>query len=105
MEGAMRIPHLRIPHNEGMPRVGPHAAHATGQRSIHYGEAAQAEREILVAVRFIVLKPNERQGTNIHVLPAAVGLLDVKPRIEAFTADGIETKAVLIAFHGHVARE
>src|SRR5579872_6348006 len=106
MERPMRIPHLGIPHDEGMPRVGPHTAHAAGQgAAVPDREAAQAEREVLVAVGFVVLEPDEWQSANIHVLPAPIGLLDIQPRIEARTADGIETKAVLIAFHGYIARE
>src|SRR5262245_8071829 len=98
----MDVPATHVLDDEGMPGV---RAHAIDALLTFAAKTAEIERMTPLAVGFVVLEADERQGADIDFLLAAVGLTNVKSGVEFRGLHHLESIAVLIAFAGDVACE
>src|SRR5262245_13595440 len=93
----MGLPKLRVADHERMSAV----------RANALDPCPQVEAVAAVAVRLVVLEADERQGADIDLLAAAVGLLHREGDCGGPTDDGcgVEAIAVVVVLAGDVACE
>src|SRR5436853_585671 len=102
MDGPVYVPGAQIADNKRMLLIRPNAVN--GRPAVR-GAAAQVEGMAALAVGFIILEADERQGADIDLFAAAVRLLHGQLRVEVLRLGGLEEVAILVALGGHVAGE
>jgi hypothetical protein len=92
----MDVPDLHVANDKGMPRVRPGALHTFTQI-----ESVQS----LTAVHFVVFETHKREGADIDVGFAAVGLHDATDQLESAGRGGLVAEPIMAIRRRHVPRE